>query len=281
MQMKNKSENLIECTKPVWQQINNQYLHLDESNAWKLYPSTYCVNYVKPSMQDLSSNLEITEKSWKMSAHPYCKSCYGLYSQVCDKVAPIFGIMSHKNKIDRWKINDLEQMIEKIESAYFKNPLIKLLPKIAQMIDALAACIEAREYHANICYFHDEKEQQPETLSSEGEIKHKMFVVQLCKNLQRLVTIYAKFADIYHTIKKNNSTIPVIDLSTQYEHVFNICRHNIKVFGSATDINESQKILQTDTPTVPKSSKSNKLVPRSRAKKGYKVDQNQLRKYVN
>ncbi len=259
-----------------WKKVNKENMEHDETNGWKYYPSDYC-NEEPPSIFEIRKHYQINENSleWKQSTHPYCKSCYGLYSQTCEKVAQAFNIPSHPTTIDRWKNDDLTNKIEIIGklSTEEYSPL-KTLTILTPLLNSLIECIKTRHYYYGKCYFNNDA-SNPSLVKSDD--LHMIQITKLCKNLLILYKTYKLTYEQYMYHHKANFE----DFSIKEERVFNICRHQIKQFGSLEEKEIADDVFRTDTPLVhskrsrsPNRSRNNK---QSRVNTGYIISHEDIK----
>lgn len=207
-----------------WKQIQEDNEELETIKGWKHYPLNYCKEE-PPTIGEIRKNYQESEnEGWKQSVHPYCKSCYGLYSQVCEEVSKAFNIPSHPTTIDRWKNEDLTKKINEIGNlAARKYSSFELLNILTPLIKSLIDCIKTRHYHYGKCYFNND-------ISNPSLIKadklHMIQITRLCQNLLILYKYYKTAYDSFNTYTKMSDK-EIQDFSITEEHVFNICRHQL------------------------------------------------------
>jgi hypothetical protein len=204
--------------------------------------NSYCSEKIKPSYNELQQfTQDVVGEEFQESTHPWCKSCYGLYSQVCETIAKHFNIPSHQTKLDRWKISDLQEAISNHMNRLSDEPAIVIIRDLNPLLQILCDCIKLRHYHHGKCYFH--KDRTNNSLQKPN-ILHMQVISKLCQCLAELLELYKMAKDLYMFGKKQCLPSDVIDFSRSEEQVFNICRHQIEKYSKAKYID----LLCTTTP---------------------------------
>ena len=220
---------------------------LDDKHAdspWKEYPSEYCRDDIKPSRDDLEFKTQTTDDpNVQESMHPWCKSCYGLYSQICETVAKKFGIPSHITKLDRWKNTDLSSAVDRIIEELINYPVVSMIKELNPLLKVLCDCIKTRWYPHCKCHFHSDK-TNPSLVKS--NLLHMKQITFLCTNVARLYEMYDTMATNYKKYSKGRLPEGIKDFTTEEEQVFNVCKHQIVKYSSLES--KYADVLTTSTP---------------------------------
>jgi hypothetical protein len=293
--VKVKTNFLIQA-KETWDEVENAFKEIEENKkkGWKYYPAIYCENE-KPDNNDLKKIFQLgssTEKmsdedddeddNWKQSTHPWCKSCYGLYSQVCNSISYMLNI-KNKDKINTWKEGDLSRKIKE-----FKNEVIKkwsveqMLEHLTPLFKALTDCIQARWYHHKSCWFFQGKPEDTVVANRE----HMKFVTQLCKNLFELKKVYTTAFELYKISNPESKEVPIYEKVNK--SVLYICRHQLKNFGSNEHKKTVHRVFSTKTrraqgpfkkSNITKKSKK-KAFKQSRIKNAYRISKKRIKSLI-
>lgn len=237
------------------------------NNSWKEFPgkhtvitgeesldSKYCSEKIKPSYNELQQMTQDVQNSdFQESTHPWCKSCYALYSQVCETVATHFNIQSHATKLDRWKITDLQEAISQQMNRLSDEPAIVIIRDLNPLLQVLCDCIKLRHYHHGKCYFHKDKTN---ISLQKANILHMEAISKLCHCLAELLELYKMAKELYVFAKKQCLPDDIADFSRSEEQVFNICRHQIDKYSKLQNKAKYVDLLCTSTPKPQRKNRS-------------------------
>ncbi len=122
-----------------WKTIEETYKHFNKD--WAHYPQEYCIEDQLPSYKVRFQNVQECKEDdgWVNSTHPFCKSCYSLYSQVCENVGTFFNI--GKN----WKKENLDNEVNLFIETYLDKPLDKSIEMYESALQSFIDCINAIE----------------------------------------------------------------------------------------------------------------------------------------
>ena len=221
----------------AWQNVDN----INSNLEWKKYPSKYCKEDLKPHVHELEKSTQKTsDEDIRESLHPWCKSCYGLYSQICDSVAQAFGIPSHPTKLDRWKNTDLSTAVDSILQELTSLPIVSIIRTLNPLVQTLCNCIKSRWYHHGKCYFHSDK-TNPTLVKS--NLEHMKQITLMCTNVAKILDLYMLQTHIYKKYNQGRLPDDCKDFSKMEKQVFNICQNQIQKYSTL-----EHDVLCTDSP---------------------------------
>jgi hypothetical protein len=268
-------------TNPEWEEVDKKFCDLENEKGWKNLPVEVCSKQAH-SNDELKKNFQVSDKDtqgWKQSIYPYCKSCYGLYNQVCDLVSKVADI-NNSEKINFWKKEDLALMLDVLSETVKKGKIqVKpLLEKVFPILESISNCIQSRWDHFGKCYFNNDQ-SKPSLIKADES--HMSFITDLCKNILRLHKLYkALILLLEFTEEPNLKNFYLTD-----EVCFNICRHQIKLYGLPDDF-QYFDCLNTNTQRsigIAKSPNKNKERNRNKSiiNSGHIVSQEKISELVN
>ena len=267
--------------KEKWKEVKEKYKNTD----WDEHDTKYCVEYDEPKhnflFDTLNNQRSDFDQTYSQSTHPWCSSCYSLYSQVCNEVGSIFELGTNK----KWNKETLKELVDNIANDVDKNKDLSvykyniLKPRLIAIID----CINSRYYHHKKCYKYSGNRRFKDKLEVSND-SHMFFIGELCSILLRLYKAYLFTLGIENYErgyrKKELEKNLLLDINPE---IANLCRHRLKKYGT-TDEKESCKILfETKSKKPQKLSKGRKSRSkvRSRTKESYSPQRSKIVEIYN
>jgi hypothetical protein len=252
-----------------WNKIKEMY----KDKAWEEHDIKYCGEYQEPNHSFLFDSLNDQrsdfDKNYNQSTHPWCSSCYSLYSKVCNKVGSIFEMGTNK----KWSKESLKELVNNIAEEVDKNEYKSVYNYdiIEPRLRAIINCINTRYYHHKKCYKYSGNRRNKDKLEVSNE-SHMFFISDLCSILLRLYKVYKIFLDSKN-IHKISKELPLeknllLDLNPE---IANLCRHRLKKHGTAEEKESCKILFETKSKKPQKLSKGRKTSSnvRSRIKDSY------------
>ena len=157
-----------------------------------------------------------------------------------------------------------------------------MLEHLTPLFMALTDCIQARWYHHKSCWFFQGKPVDTVVANKE----HMKFVTKLCKNLYELKKVYMMAFDLYKLSNKASKDLPIYKKVNQ--SVLDICRHQLKNYGSNVEKKTAHRVFSTKTKRNPGPFKKSKIskkskkkgVKQSRIKNAYRISKSKIRSFI-
>jgi hypothetical protein len=259
-----------------WDEIEKKYQHFNKD--WAGYPKEFCKEENKPTYNEIFENVQPTKtENWFESTHPFCKSCFSIYKEVCGEVGIFFGL--GKN----WKKEHLPDAVTKFiltvinQITDFDEKILSYQEAIHTFVD----CINTRWFQHDTCFRSTDYKVNNNVDTSNPD--HIGFILVLCREMKKIYPLYKNLINtkneeiklVNQTSKKNIPLIPNF-LKDQNPQIINICRNIIKNYGNSFDKEDIEIIFESeDRRTQRRKSKSpirnQKAKRQSRNKNAYKV----------
>jgi hypothetical protein len=244
----------------------NKIKEMDKDKAWEEHDIKYCGEYEEPNHSFLFDSLNVQrsdfDKNYSQSTHPWCSSCYSLYSKVCNEVGSIFEMGTNK----KWSKESLKELVDTIADDVDKNRSNSVYKyKILEpRLRAIINCINTRYYHHKKCYKYSGNRRNKDKLEVSNE-SHMFFISDLCSILLRLYEAY-KFTLGLENYERNHHKEELeknllLDLNPE---IANLCRHRLKKHGTAEEKESCKILFETKSKKPQKLSKG--IKPRSKVR---------------
>jgi hypothetical protein len=248
------------------QQEWNKIKEMNKDKVWEEHDIKYCGEYHEPKHSFLFDSLNVQrsdfDKNYSQSTHPWCSSCYSLYSKVCNEVGSIFEMGTNK----KWSKESLKELVNNIADEVDKNEYKSVYNYdiIEPRLRAIINCINTRYYHHKKCYKYSGNRRNKDKLEVSNE-SHMFFISDLCSILLKLYKVYKIFLDSKN-IHKISKELPLeknllLDLNPE---IANLCRHRLKKHGTAEEKESCKILFETKSKKPQKLSKGRK--PRSKVR---------------
>ena len=184
-----------------WSEIEEKYNHFN--NDWAHYPKEFCQDDLKPSYNEVFEKYQQTkDENWIESTHPFCKSCFSTYKEVCGEVGLFFNLGRN------WRKEDLSERVNDFIIHYSTNYNIDdSINAYQQALQPFIECINARWFQHDNCFLSSDKEMLIIIIEVSND-DHMMFLLILCRELKGLYSIYKGL------INTKNQTIIALNSST-------------------------------------------------------------------
>jgi hypothetical protein len=256
-------------SKMDWDEIEKHYKHFNDD--WGHYPKRYCSDDQIPEVSLIRQEYQTSpdsEDKWKQSTHPFCKSCFAVYKNICANVGLVFGLSRGWNK------DDLPGKVFEYIQTYSQIKPYDQLIVFERAIRPLAECILSRWFHHYTCYFsniYNINHTIKVTNSS-----HEAFLFLLSKQINSLYKFYKMaLQQVNALIELNNSetysNTPLVEdmIVNEFPTLLNICRSLMKQLGNAEDKRNAERVFVTESTML--SNKSARKKDQSRVKSAYKI----------
>ena len=262
-------------SKMDWDDIEQHYKHFNDD--WGHYPKRYCISSEKPEQNVIEEEYQISpedREDWKQSVHPFCKSCFAVYKNVCTNVGVVFGLGQS------WKKEDLPDKVLDYMDMCSLLPSQDQIVAYERVLRALAECISARWYHHKACYFSNTY-TYTYTYNRNHTIEianpsHERFMLILIRQLSYLYRSYkGVLYQVNESIQSRNiarhSNTPLVEnkFVIEFPHLLDICRSLMKRLGTKEDYENAKRVFVTDSALL--SNKSSKKKQQSRVNSSYKL----------
>ena len=252
-----------------WREIEEKYNHFN--NDWAHYPKEFCQDDLKPSYNEVFEKYQETkDENWFESTHPFCKSCFSTYKEVCEEVGLFFNLGRN------WRKEDLTERVNDFIITYFESTDNNIFE---QALQPFIDCINARWFQHDNCFLSSDKEVNNNVEVSNDD--HMMFLLILCREVKKLYSIYKSLINSKNQklIALNSSTnkkIPLVKDFLKDNKIINICRNVIKNYGNSIDKKNIDLVFESEIIKIQRrKSKSpvrnRKVKKQSRNKEAYKV----------
>jgi hypothetical protein len=257
-----------------WNNIEKKYNHFNED--WSHYPEQFCKDEIKPSYKELFENVQETKNDkWFESMHPFCKSCYSTYKNVCQQIGISLNLGSN------WKKDDLPNAVDDFILDMQNYPEDHRHSMYEKLLHNFVDCISARWFQHDNCFITTNRKINTNVELS--DINHIHFLVILCREAKKIYSIYKTIIytkNMIIEIKRRKSTrsMPLIlDIFKKDNPQFiNICRNILKNYGSFKDKEDIDDIFKSDDKLIRykkaiSSIRNEKSKKQSRNKNAYKI----------
>jgi len=230
-----------------WKTIEETYKHFNKD--WAHYQQDYCIEDQIPSYKDRFQNVQDCKEddSWVNSTHPFCKSCYSLYSQVCENVGTFFNI--GKN----WKKENLDNKLNLFIETYLDKPLDESIEMYEAALLSFIDCINARWFQHESCF----KSKNQSNINNTVDVanpSHMHFILLLCLQVKKLYSLYKNMIILKtqqvtwkNETKHTKSPLPKDILKDHNPNIIDICRNVIKNYGNKSEKDKINEIFNSNS----------------------------------
>jgi hypothetical protein len=257
-----------------WKEIEEKFVHFNKD--WSHYPKQFCDNHLIPQHSERFEQVQQTkDPNWVESTHPFCKSCFSVYKDVCSRIGVFFNLGENWNKTDLPEKVNRFILDQKSKSIGDQNE------EYGKAINPLIDCLLARWYQHDNCFLSNDPSVNSTVQVSNPE--HIIFLVAIAKEIKKLYPLYtSSIVFINSQIAAHNeltqSNKPLLSnyIKETKSSAINIIRNVLKQYGHFSDKQNVDQIFESNDPRVARYSsrsppRAKKNRKQSRNKNAYKV----------
>jgi hypothetical protein len=257
-----------------WEEVEEKFVHFNKD--WSHYPKQFCNNHLIPQHSERFEQVQQTkDPNWVESTHPFCKSCFSVYKDVCSRIGVFFNLGENWNKTDlpekvnRFILDQKSKSIGDQNEEYGKaiNPLIDcLLARWYQQKEPTVLSYSL-PLECNDCFLSNDPSVNSTVQVSNPE--HIIFLVAIAKEIKKLYPLYtSSIVFINSQIAAHNeltqSNKPLLSnyIKETKSSAINIIRNVLKQYGHFSDKQNVDQIFESNDPRVARY--SSRSPPRAR-----------------
>jgi hypothetical protein len=257
-----------------WKEIEEKYVHFNKD--WSHYPKQFCHDQLIPEFSERFEEVQQTkDPDWVESTHPFCKSCFSVYKDVCSRIGVFFNLG------ENWSKTDLPEKVNRFILNQKSKSIEDQTEEYGKAIDPLIDCLLAQWYQHDNCFLSNDRSTNSNVEVSNPE--HILFLLIIAKEIKKIYPLYTSMITLinaqisaHNQLTQSNKPLLSNYIKETKSSAINICRNVLKQYGHFSDKQNIDQIFESSDPRVARYSsrsppRSKKNRKQSRNKNAYKV----------